>query len=1116
MNMTDGELLRRYASDHSDASFEELVKRHVNLIYSAALRQVNGDTHLAEDVTQSVFTDLARKAGKLANHTSLTAWLYTSTRFIAANIRRTEQRRSNREQETQTMNAIFNNPEPEPDWVQIRPLLDEAMHTLDDEDRQAVLMRHFENRSYAEIGANFGLTENAARMRVERALEKLHGTLTKHGISSTALALAGLLTANAVGAAPAHLAAKVVSAALTGAASVGGVSVLLSHILSASKTKLALGALAVVATTLTIMVTSRHANIVTSEKMVVVVAPTNFSVIASVTNIPAADVTVIASVPPKVTNVTNGSVLHLEIITADSGKPIPMVPIDYRGWVGGKFKGMKLISDRFGVCDVVYPTNITELELTTRKDDFADTQLLWRPPNGEIIPTNYVLRIARPVPIGGVVEDADGNPVVGAKVGWNHEDDPTAVKLPQSHDFAWIETSSDQDGHWRINRIAEDMIRRIYGSASQTNYTGSELIFAGRDKSVEKQLRDGTYVFKLGRAVTAKGIVTDTDGIPISDAKILVGYYGMDGHRTSKSQSDGTFSVAGCPPGQQLVTAEAAGFAATSVEVNLAENSQPVQLTLKPGKLLRLRVVDKDGNPVPHANIWYNNFDQGAIDPNRPKPVQVEFNPTTDGEGRASLTDAPDVEMKFDVQATGFLRANGIKVHPDGEEHDITISKALVVHGIVWDAATGDRIPKLRVAMGWPEWNPVDNTTNAHWSTIGRFWLDFTGGTYSKTMEEGVISGTPNPGYILKFIADGYAPFISRVIGPDEGDVELNVNLHRATVTTVTVYNPNGKLATDADIGLVSPGARLSMNQGGFSRQNVQTGGSLLRTGSDGTFVLQPDDSVTRVIAASQEGYAEATPTALIANPVMQLQPGGRLEVTCISGRNPVAGRLYGLEFAVGSTETISFDLSMSHLTTDAQGQFSVSNLPPGHHNLIRLYPFKVEPNGGGWTDGDKTPFEIQPGETTTLTLGTNDYTVTAKLQWPTGTQRQTQWQINATLDTIMPAMSPEVATNVTARTAFMQTDEFKAAQQNEQMYQATVNADDTLAVDDVKPGAYELSVEVIGAQATNTSPSFPMPGNGNKVIVYGSVNVTVPADPPSGNLDAGIIELGSAPDSAF
>lgn len=181
MKATDGELLRRYARERSERAFEELVRRRVNLVYSAALRQVNNDKHLAEDVTQSVFTDLARRAAKLADHPSLTAWLYASTRFVAANIRRAEQRRAAREEEAHAMNAIHPTPEPEADWAQIRPLLDDAMHTLNAQDCEAVLLRHFERCSYAEIGSRFGMTEDGARMRVNRALEKLRGALAKRG-----------------------------------------------------------------------------------------------------------------------------------------------------------------------------------------------------------------------------------------------------------------------------------------------------------------------------------------------------------------------------------------------------------------------------------------------------------------------------------------------------------------------------------------------------------------------------------------------------------------------------------------------------------------------------------------------------------------------------------------------------------------------------------------------------------------------------------------------------------------------------------------------------------------------------------------------------------------------
>jgi RNA polymerase sigma factor (sigma-70 family) len=230
--MDDAELLACYAQSRSEPAFAELVRRHVDLVYTAALRQVGGDPHRAEEVTQMVFISLARKASSLVRHPALLAWLHQSARFAAANVRRDEGRRRMHESAA----AMETTPAagPRVDWERLRPVLDDAVTELNRADREAVLMRFFANRPFAEVGQRFGLSENAARMRVERALVKLQAGLARRGIASTAAALSVALSGNAVLAAPAGVAASATGAALVGAAGRGGGLALL-HLMSSIK-----------------------------------------------------------------------------------------------------------------------------------------------------------------------------------------------------------------------------------------------------------------------------------------------------------------------------------------------------------------------------------------------------------------------------------------------------------------------------------------------------------------------------------------------------------------------------------------------------------------------------------------------------------------------------------------------------------------------------------------------------------------------------------------------------------------------------------------------------------------------------------------------------------------
>jgi len=207
-------LLTDYVVTGSEKAFDELVGRYVNLVYSTALRLVDGDTHRAEDVTQTVFADLAKRAGTLFENVMLGGWLHRRTCYVAADLMRRERRRQQREREAAEMNAL--NDPTEARFEHIAPFLDEAINQLAAKDRAAVVLRFFEGRDLRSIGAALGSNEDAAQKRVSRALDRLRELLSRRGITASAAGLSIVLSTNAVQAAPAGLAVTISTAAALG------------------------------------------------------------------------------------------------------------------------------------------------------------------------------------------------------------------------------------------------------------------------------------------------------------------------------------------------------------------------------------------------------------------------------------------------------------------------------------------------------------------------------------------------------------------------------------------------------------------------------------------------------------------------------------------------------------------------------------------------------------------------------------------------------------------------------------------------------------------------------------------------------------------------------------
>ena len=244
----DSALLRAYCDNHSNEAFAELVTRHINLVYSVAVRHV-GNPHQAEEITQAVFIVLAKKARTLRHDKALSSWLFQATHLTANNFVRSEMRRQRREQEAY-MQSTFDQPETDV-WTRISPLLDTAVAKLNERDRRAIVLRFYEGRDLGEVGVALGANEAAARKRVSRALEKLRNMFAKRGVNSTTETLAGAISVHSVQAAPAAL-AKVVAAAALGK----GTTASLSAAMLAKTTLVAMKTKAIIITATAVIITA--------------------------------------------------------------------------------------------------------------------------------------------------------------------------------------------------------------------------------------------------------------------------------------------------------------------------------------------------------------------------------------------------------------------------------------------------------------------------------------------------------------------------------------------------------------------------------------------------------------------------------------------------------------------------------------------------------------------------------------------------------------------------------------------------------------------------------------------------------------------------------------------
>lgn len=703
--MSETELLQAFRKERSEEAFAELVRRYAGLVFSVARRRLSSAA-LAEDVTQLVFIRFAKTPPKVKSAGELAAWLHRTTLNVTIDTWRSESRRRHREQqaavmqpETTTSTQAF--------WDEISPSLDEAIDQLNDEDRQAILLRFFKAKPMRDVGAALGVSEAAAKMRVGRAVEKLRTQLGTSAAATTAVVLAGVLEGHSAEAAPVQLVSRLAAMKLP-AAGVAGTSGF--HSLSRiSRVKLAAGAigLAVVAILLAHFARSNApvAKATTPASNEIAPAPRRIAQLAPQSAPAQTDVPALAL--PK------GVKIQFHVLDADTGAGLGQTKIRFVYFgAGGQGEGHETVTDDKGGAAITEPDDpsknwgpnvfVTAEGHVPKAVSFRTTP-----------PAEYTIKLESATTASGTVIDEQGAPVPGVSI---------AIASPgnvpgqmENIDFQTCPVTNHEDGTWSCSYIPRDYTNILRLTLNKPGYAATDITVPVSRVG----LSDLTLIIDRGYTIT--GRVTNAQGDPINSAKVkvlggdyrkpqsarsdengvfvLTGVrgeattnqryvstitvpddkgigilYGMSQVDTNESGGAVLHGVAFQGPLEADLAVEAAGFAAQTKTVALSAATNTADFVLAAGNIFRGQVVDEAGNPISNAVVQTDfDFDgqvQNGVEKSRPR---FDWTSHTDASGWFQWNSAPSQEICYWFEADGYVPIRGLKLAADGSEHRIVL-----------------------------------------------------------------------------------------------------------------------------------------------------------------------------------------------------------------------------------------------------------------------------------------------------------------------------------------------------------------------------------------------------------------------------------------------------------
>ena len=675
-------MLQAFRKERSEAAFAELVRRYAGLVYSTAKRRVSNAT-LAEDITQMVFIRFAQRPPKASTHSELAAWLHRTTVNVTIDLWRTESRRRARELQAVVMEPAV--PET-PLWEEIAPKLDEAIDHLNDEDRQAVLLRFFGRKTMREVGAALGVSEDAAKMRVSRAVDRLRTQLGVSTAICTAAVLGTLLAEHSMDAAPAQMIALLSRMKLPAAAGFAGAGKLTGALLRSWQAKLASGVIVLALMTVGAI---RLVKALSS-------SPVSIGAVSPQINLPSAqsDAAGQSQFDSFRSQLPSSSTArwHAQpkmwfcVLEAGSGTPLPGARIHaaYFG-VGGAGETRDVVTDGAGNAPIPAPADPTKnqrMNVFVVAAGHVPKVVSFR---GDGVPEEYTMYLDPAMTASGFVVDDRGQSVKWVKILVQGPGSQPGRK--ENVDFQTCPVSSREDGSWSCSYVPFDFTNEIRFILEKAGYATSYPAVPVSKTGLTN------LVLVINRGFTITGRVTDTEDRPLQNVRIRI-LTAQPGKRQSVTTGeDGSFTLNGIagdtefsqePPvetndegysvirglvGKGVAHADLAvqceGFAPQTRTVLLSNATDVANFTLAPANTFRGRVVDEVGNPIPQAVVQTDWNDQGLR--------AFEWQTRTDSEGRFEWDSAPKEPILYWFEAGGYQWRRDVLLKADGSEHEIIL-----------------------------------------------------------------------------------------------------------------------------------------------------------------------------------------------------------------------------------------------------------------------------------------------------------------------------------------------------------------------------------------------------------------------------------------------------------